>query len=138
MPTRSKDIDAIIAATPDWRGATLAKLRKITHEADPEMTEVVKWRKPSNPLGSAVFEHDGIVCIGILLKERVRLAFAQGASLPDPRRLFNAQLEGKVSRAIDFREGETPNKTALKALVRAGVARNRAKVKRAAAKKVRR
>src|SRR5512139_4125259 len=100
MPNRSEQIDDIIASTPDWRGATLAELRRVIHEADPEITEEVKWRRPSNPMGSAVFEHNGIVCIGILLKERVRLSLAGGASLPDPDKLFNAQLEGK-SRAID-------------------------------------
>jgi hypothetical protein len=131
MPHRSRAIDAIIAATPDWRGATLARLRTIVQEADPEITETVKWRKPSNPLGSAVFEHDGIVCIGILLKERVRLAFEHGASLPDPEKMFNAQLEGKVSRALDFHEGEAPKKTTLKALIRAAVEHNRAHAKRA-------
>lgn len=135
MPNRSKDIDAIIAATPDWRGATLTKLRKVIHAADPGMTETVKWRKPSNPMGSGVFEHDGIVCIGILLKERVRLAFEAGASLPDPKEMFNAQLEGKKSRAIDFYEGDPLNEAALKALIRAAVERNLAKAKPARRKK---
>lgn len=129
MAKRSKDIDAIIAATPDWRGVMLGKLRKVIHAADPDIVEVVKWRKPSNPLGSATFEHDGIVCIGIVLKERVRLAFEAGASLPDPKGLFNAQLEGTKSRAIDFREGDKPDEAALKALIRAGAERNRAKAK---------
>lgn len=135
MPSRSKYIDEMIANTHDWRAATLAELRRVVHEADPEITEEVKWRRPSNPMGSAVFEHNGIVCIGILLKERVRLSLAEGASLPDPDKLFNAQLKGKKSRAIDFYEGETLNEAALKTLVRAGVEHNQAKVKRARKKK---
>jgi len=135
MPSRSKDVDEMIANTPDWRGATLAELRRVIHEADPENTEEVKWRRPSNPMGSAAFEHNGIVCIGILLKERVRLSLAEGASLPDPKKLFNAQLNGKKSRAIDFYQGDTLNEAALKTLVRAGVEHNLAKVKRARKKK---
>ena len=129
MPNKSEHIDAMIANTPDWRGATLAELRRVIHEADPEITEEVKWRRPSNPMGSAVFEHNGIVCMGVLLKERVRLVLAEGASLPDPDKLFNAQLEGNKSRAIDFYQGETLNEAALKALIRQGVEHNLAKVK---------
>ena len=124
-------VDELIATALDWRGATLAKLRKIVHDADPQIAEDVKWRRPSNPLGSAVWEHDGIVCIGIILKERVRLSFvAGGASLPDPKRLFNAQLLGR-SRAIDVSEGEVLDQPALKALVRAGVAHNLANARSA-------
>jgi hypothetical protein len=134
MPNRSEHIDEMIANTPDWRGATLAELRRIVHEADPEVTEEVKWRRPSNPMGSAVFEHSGIVCIGILLKERVRLSLAEGASLPDPDKLFNAQLEGSRSRAIDFYRGDPFNEAALKALIRAGVEYN-LKMKQAPKKK---
>ena len=129
MPSLSKHVDEMIANTPDWRGATLAELRRVIHEADPEITEEVKWRRPSNPMGSAVFEHNGIVCIGVLLKERVRLSLADGASLPDPKKLFNAQLEGNKSRAIDFYENDTLNEAALKTLVRAGVEHNLAKAK---------
>ena len=107
MPSRSELIDEMIAKTPDWRGRKLAMLREIVHAADPDITEDVKWRRPANPIGSAVFEHDGIVCVGVILKERVRLSFMEGASLPDPQGLFNAQLNGK-SRAIDFYEGDDP------------------------------
>lgn len=107
MQNRSEHVDAMIANTPDWRGATLAGLRRVIHAADPDITEDVKWRRPGNPLGSAVFEHNGIVCIGVLLKERVRLALAEGASLSDPDKLFNAQLEGNKARAIDFYMGNT-------------------------------
>lgn len=135
MPSRSVHIDAMIASTPGWRGATLAELRAIVHEADPEITEDVKWRRPGNPLGAAVFEHDGMVCIAILLKERVRLVLAQGASLPDPKKLFNAQLAGNRTRGIDFREGEPLRKAAVKALVRAGVRYNVDRAKPARRKK---
>ena len=129
MPDRSQQIDEMIAKTPDWRGAALAELRRVIHVADPDVTEVVKWRRPSNPMGSAVFEHNGIVCMGVLLKERVRLVLAEGASLPDPDHLFNAQLKGKKARAIDFYEGDTLREEALMALIRAGVAHNQTKAK---------
>jgi hypothetical protein len=129
MPKRSELIDHMIASTPDWRGATLAELRRVIRKADPEITENVKWIWPSNPLGSAVFEHNGMVCLGILLKERVRLSLAEGAKLPDPAKLFNAQLESSKSRAIDFYEGDRLDEAALKALIRAGVEHNLAKVK---------
>ena len=126
MPNRSELIDGMIAKTPDWRGATLAKLRKIIHAADPEITEDVKWRRPGNPMGAAVWEHNGTVCLGVILKERVRLTVAAGASLPDPKRLFNAMLLGK-SRAIDVCQGDRLDEAALKALIRAGVEQNLAK-----------
>ena len=124
MPGPSRDVDAIIDAIPDERGVILAKLRDIIHAADPEIVEVVKWRKPSSPLGAAVFEHDGIVCILIPLKGRVRISFVEGAFLPDPKKLFNAQLNGK-SRAIDFPVGVKIDAASVKALVRAGVDRRR-------------
>ena len=130
---RTGPVVELIAKTPDWRGKALAKLRKIVHDADPQITEDVKWRRASNPLGSAVWEHDGMVCVGIILKERVRLAFSAGSTLPDPKRLFNAQLLGK-SRAIDVSEGEVLDPPALKALVRAGVAHNLAKARPAKAR----
>ena len=106
MPNPSELIDDLIAKTPDWRGATLAKLRKIIHDADPAITEEVKWRRPSNPMGAPVWEHNGIVCIGGILKERGRLSFAADASLPDPQKLFNAMLEGNKARAIDIYDGD--------------------------------
>jgi hypothetical protein len=86
----------------------------------------VKWRRPSNPLGSAVWTHDGVVCIGVILKERIRLSFPAGSTLADPAKLFNAQLLGK-SRAIDFRKGEELDQRALKAIIRASVEHNRAR-----------
>jgi hypothetical protein len=129
MPRRSELIDEIISKTPDWRGATLARLRKIILAADPEITEDVKWRRPANPLGAAVWEHAGIVCMGGILKERVRLTLYSGASLPDPHELFNAMLVGGKARAIDLGEGDEIDERALKALVRAGVEHNLAKAK---------
>ncbi|MHB8632491.1 MAG: DUF1801 domain-containing protein [Thermoplasmatota archaeon] len=117
-------IDAIIHGFPDGRGAMLSKLREIIHAADPDVAEVVKWRKPSSPLGAAVFEHEGIVCILIPLKGRVRMSFVEGAVLPDPKKLFNAQLNGK-SRAIDFPAGVKIDAVSLKALIRAAVERRR-------------
>jgi len=122
MPGPNRDVDAIIDATPGERGAILAKLREVIHSGDPDIVEFVKWRKPSSPLGAAVFEHDGIVCILIPLKGRVRISFVEGSSLPDPRKLFNAQLNGK-SRAIDFPVGGKIDVAGVKALVRAGVQR---------------
>ena len=129
MPSPSELIDEMIAATPDWRGATFAKLRKIVHAADPEMTEEVKWKRPSNPLGAPVFEHNGIVCTANILKERVRLSFPAGLSLPDPQGILSAVSEGNKTRIIDLHEGETVDAGALRDLIRAGVGRNLAKAK---------
>jgi hypothetical protein len=126
--TRAGPVDELIAKTPDWRGATLAKLRNVVHDADPEIAEDVKWKRASNPLGSAVWSHDGMVCVGIILKERVRLAFSAGSTLPDPKKLFNAQLLGK-SRAIDVSQNEKLQEPALKAIVKAAVAHNLAKTR---------
>ena len=128
MPNRSELIDEMIAKTPDWRGRVLAKLRKIIHEADPEISEDVKWRRPANPLGAAVWEHNGMVCIGGILKERVRLTLVVGSILPDPKKLFNAMLNGK-SRAVDVGEGDKLNEAALQAIIKAGVEHNLAKAK---------
>jgi hypothetical protein len=123
----SRLIDARIAALGDWRGETLARVRRLIKEADPEVVEEVKWRKPSNAMsGVPVWEHDGIICTGETYKDKVKLTFAKGAALEDPSSLFNASLEGNVRRAIDFREGGTIDEKALKALVRAAVASNAA------------
>jgi hypothetical protein len=127
VASRSEHVDELIASGGDGRGDILARLRDLIHEADPDIVEDVKWRRPSNPLGSATFEHDGIVCAGVLLKGRVRLSFFEGASLPDPDGIFNAQLAGNKSRAIDFPLGVALPEGAVKALVQAGVAYNRAK-----------
>jgi hypothetical protein len=129
-------IDARIAATTDWRGETLARVRKIIKEADPDVVEEVKWRKPSNAMrGVPVWEHDGIICTGETYKNTVKLTFANGAALADPSGLFNSSLEGNVRRAIDLHEGAKINEKALKALIRAAVAFNTSK--RVAARPVR-
>ena len=111
----------------DWRADTLDRMRALILEADPEMTEERKWRKPSNAMaGVPVWSHDGIVCTGETYSKVVKLTFAQGASLRDPARLFNSSLEGNTRRAIDIREGEKVDARAFKALVKAAVARNTA------------
>lgn len=120
----SGPIDAKIAALGDWRGATLAWVRAQIREADPEAVEAVKWRKPSNPAGVPVWEHDGMICTGETYSDKVKLTFARGAALEDPSGLFNASLDGNTRRAIDIREGETIDAGALKSLVRAAVALN--------------
>ncbi|MGA9640787.1 MAG: DUF1801 domain-containing protein [Terriglobales bacterium] len=107
----------------DWRGKTLARVRAIIHEADPEIVEELKWVKATSP-GTPVFSRDGIVCTGETYKSVVKLTFAKGAQLQDPCRLFNSSLEGNVRRAIDIREGEKVNEAALKDLIRAAVAFN--------------
>ena len=135
MSNPTDPIDHLIANTPDWRGATFAKLRKMIHDADPEITEELKWRRPINPMGAPVWEHNGIVCIGNVLKERVRLTLPAGASLPDPHKLFNARLESNMVRAIDIYEGDKLNETALRALIRSGVEYNLTKLKPAKARK---
>ena len=117
-------IDAKIAGMGDWRGATLARMRRLIREADPDVVEEVKWRKPSNPAGVPVWSHAGILCTGETYKDKVKLTFAKGASLDDPSRLFNSSLEGNTRRAIDLREGEAIDETALKALIRAAVTLN--------------
>ena len=121
----SQLIDARIATLSDWRGETLARVRSLIREADPEMVEEVKWRKPSNSmLGVPVWEHAGIICTGETYKAVVKLTFAKGASLKDPSGLFNASLEGNARRAIDIHEGDKIDEKALKALIRAAVALN--------------
>ena len=118
-------IDARIKKLGDWRGETLARVRAIIKQADPDVVEEVKWRKPSNSmLGVPVWEHDGIICTGETYKAVVKLTFAKGASLKDPAGLFNSSLEGNTRRAIDIHEGEKINEKALKALVREAVALN--------------
>ena len=118
-------IDARIKKLGDWRGETLARVRSLIKEADPNVVEEVKWRKPSNSmLGVPMWEHDGIICTGETYKEVVKLTFARGAALEDPAGLFNSSLEGNVRRAIDIREGDKINEKALKTLIRAAVALN--------------
>ena len=108
----------------DWRDETLARMRALILEADPEMIEERKWKKPSNPSGVPVWSHNGMVCTGETYKKAVKLTFARGASIPDPSRLFNASLEGNARRAIDIAEGETVDARAFKALIKAAVAKN--------------
>jgi hypothetical protein len=109
----------------DWRADTLARIRKLICEADPEAIEEAKWKKPSTPAGVPVWSHDGIICTGETYKNAVKMTFAKGAALADPSGLFNSSLEGNTRRAIDFHEGDKINEKALKALVRAAVALNR-------------
>jgi hypothetical protein len=109
----------------DWRGDMLARIRTIIRQADPDVVEEVKWRKPSNAmLGVPVWEHDGIICTGETYKAVVKMTFAKGASLDDPAGLFNSSLEGNTRRAIDFHEGDRIDDKALKSLIRAAVALN--------------
>ncbi len=114
----------------DWRATAFARIRKMILGADPEMVEENKWRKPSNPAGVPTFSHDGIVCTVERYKTSVKLTFANGASLPDPQKLFNSSLEGNLRRAIDIREGETVDASAFQSLVKAAVARNTTAKKR--------
>ena len=122
--TAAQRIDARIRELGDWRGETLARVRKLIRAADPEVVEEWKWR------GVPVWEHDGILCTGETYKAVVKLTFAKGAALPDPAGLFNASLEGNTRRAIDFREGEAIDADALKGLIRAAVALNVSKKKK--------
>lgn len=131
----SDSITTRIQQLGDWRGETLALVRQLIHEADPEMQEEFKWAKPNSD-GTPVWSHDGIVCTGESYKQAVKLTFARGASLPDPHKLFNSSLEGNTRRAIDLREGEKLNDAAFKKLIRSAVAANAAaQVRRASPKK---
>ena len=124
----SQLIDAWIAELGDWRGETLARVRKLIHQADPDVVEQVKWQKPSNGMrGVPVWEHAGTICTGETYKAVVKLTFAKGAALKEPSRLFNASLEGNTRRAIDIHEGDKIDATAFKALIRAAVALNTSK-----------
>lgn len=120
----SKAIDAKIESLGDWRGSMLARLRRLIREADPQILEDIKWRKPTNPLGVPTWSHAGIVCTGETYKDRVKLTFARGASLKDPSGLFNASLTGGTRRAIDIQEGSTIDEQAFKALIGAAIAAN--------------
>jgi hypothetical protein len=120
----SQLIDARIQELADWRGEMLSRLRALIKQADPEVVEECKWKKPSNPGGVPVWSHDGIICTGETHKSVVKLTFAKGAFLDDPSGLFNSSLEGNLRRAIDFREGDKVNEKALKTLIRAAVALN--------------
>ena len=127
MKSASAFIDEKIESLGDWRGKMLAKVRKIIHEADPEIEEEWKW------MGTPVFSHGGIVCTGETYESVVKMTFAKGAALKDPAGLFNSSLDGNVRRAIDIREGEKINEAALKDLIRAAVALNLASKSKAKA-----
>ena len=123
-PSASELISKRIAALGDWRGDTLGRMRRLIREADPDVVEEVKWRKPSNPAGVPVWYHAGIICTGETYKNNVRLTFAKGASLEDSKGIFNASLEGNALRAIVIHEGGEIDEKAFKALVRQAVALN--------------
>jgi hypothetical protein len=123
MKSPSALIDARIKELGDWRGKTLARLRSLIKQADPEVIEEWKW-------GGPVWSHDGLICTGETYKSIVKMTFAKGASLKDPSRLFNGSLDGKVRRAIDFHEGDKIDEQALKALVRAAVTLNESSARR--------
>jgi hypothetical protein len=128
--TPAQLIDARIEELGDWRGETLARVRKLIKQADPDVVEQVKWQKPSNAMrGVPVWEHSGIICTGETYKAAVKLTFAKGAALADPSGLFNASLDGSTRRAIDLHEGDKIDATAFKALIRAAVALNISKQK---------
>jgi hypothetical protein len=120
----SELIDARISELGDWRGETLSRVRALIHQAEPDVVESVKWRKPSNPGGVPVWELDGIICTGETYKDKVKITFAQGAALDDPAGVFNASLNAGTRRAIDLHEGDELDKDAFKELVTAAVAHN--------------
>lgn len=130
----SKSITKRIEELSDWRGETLAHVRQLIHDADPDIMEEWKWAKPKSP-GTPVWSHDGIVCTGESYKQAVKLTFARGASLEDPKQLFNSSLEGGTRRAIDIREGEKLNEAAFKKLIRGAVAANTAALAKRASKR---
>ncbi len=122
----SQVIDAMLADLDDWRSATLSRFRALIKQADPDVIEELKWKKPTNPAGVPVWSDDGMICTGEVYKDHVKVTFAKGASLDDPRGLFNASLGGNLRRAIDVHESGKVDDAALKALVRAAVALNKA------------
>jgi hypothetical protein len=124
MASDSDLIDAKIAELGGWRGEMLGRLRQLIRDADPEVVEEVKWRKPTNPSGVPVWSHRGIICTGETYKDKVKITFAKGASVDDPKKLFNSSLDGNTRRAIDFREGDKIEEAAFKDLVRAAVEAN--------------
>ncbi len=117
-------IEQRIASLPDWRGEALKTVRRLIHEADPEIVEEVKWIKPSNPLGVPTWSHGGLICTGEVYKDKIKLTFAKGASLLDPAGLFNASLDAGTRRAIDIRAGDPLDAPAFKDLIRSAVEQN--------------
>jgi hypothetical protein len=134
VKSASASIDAKVKELGDWRGKTLAHVRELIHKADPDIVEEWKWAKPKSA-GTPVWSHDGIVCTGESYKQVVKLTFARGASLNDPKKLFNSSLEGNVRRAIDIHEGEKINEAAFTQLIRTAAAANSAALAERAAKK---
>lgn len=126
----SQMISARIAELGDWRGDVLGRVRKLIREADPAITEEIKWRKPSNPAGVPVWSHETMVCTGEVYKDAVKLTFANGASLKDPAGLFNSSLDGNLRRAIDIRQEDRIDESAFKDLIRAAVSLNLAASKK--------
>jgi len=124
----SQQIDDIVKQSDDWRSKTLSKLRNLIKEADPEILEEVKWKKPSKPEGVPVWSHNGIVCIGDTLKTAVRLTFPKGAQIKDPEKLFNTRLDSKSVRAVDYFETSLIDETKLKSLIIKAVRLNTLKV----------
>jgi hypothetical protein len=123
--TGAKLVESRISERNDWRGEVLARVRLLIQQADPDVVEEVKWRKPSNSMcGVPVWSHAGIICTGETYRDKIKLTFAKGASLEDPAGLFNASLDGNTRRAIDLHEGDRIDEKALKALIRAAVALN--------------
>ena len=129
MPTPAQEISIIIESTGGWKGAFLAELREVILATDEAVSEAVKWKMPSKPLGSATWEVNGILCVADILKSAVRLTFPNGAQLKDPASLFNARMDSKVARAIDLPEGCVYDQKALKALIRSAIALNQSKSK---------
>ena len=123
--TASQEIDAIIKKAGDWRGKKLSQLRAVIRKADPAVVEEVKWKKPSKPEGVPVWSHDGMLCMADTLKNAVRLNFAKGALIKDPKKLFNTRLDSKTIRATDFHKEDSINESTLKALVREAVRVNK-------------
>ncbi len=120
----SDEIDARLEELGDWRGELLGEIRRLVYEADPDVVEEIKWRKPTNPRGVPVWSHAGIICTGEVYKDKVKVTFAKGAAIEDPAGLFNASLTGNARRAIDLRETDTLNGRSFKALVRRAVKLN--------------
>jgi hypothetical protein len=124
----SKQIDAIIRNTVDWRGEKLSQLRALIKSADPAVIEEVKWKKPSRPSGVPVWSHNGILCVADTLKNAVRLTFPKGVQMKDPKKLFNTRLDSKTVRAIDFHEAETVDEPALMVLIQEAIRVNMLKI----------
>lgn len=124
--SHAAEIDARLQELDDWRGETLARIRALIKQAAPDVSEEMKWRKPSNPAGVPVWSHGGILCTGEIYKNHIKLTFPKGAALEDPSRLFNSSLEGNARRAIDIHEGDKINEEAFMSLVRAAARLNTA------------